>query len=121
MRSAGATLIAIALSGCIGFGGCTVSFPPLAIERTGQLLEDARGGPPVECRGLAIDYCDAGFHVVRQARLPFDAAAVERVVVSCVGTCSPRGGEMRIDVVLDDGTSQLYSNSGYGEFKQSCA
>jgi hypothetical protein len=121
MRPIASVLMTLALAGCIGFGGCRPSFPPLAIEQTGPLLVDPGGGPSVECRNLAATHCEVGFHVVDDPRPGFDVADIDRVVVSCVATCTARGGETRMDVVFRDGTSVVYANGGYGEFKQSCA
>ena len=123
MRWAGLLLVAAILNGCIGFGGCRISFPPLAVEQRVAMLPDPEGGPPVECRGLALGQCDIGFTILDDARpgVGWDVADIDRVVVSCVGTCTVRGGETRLDIVFADGTSELYANGGYGEFEQSCA
>ena len=123
MRGVASLLITLALAGCIGFGGCRPSFPPLAIEQTGPVLVDPDGGPSVECRGLALSQCDIGFVLLDQRRgdEAFEHADVDRIVVSCVGSCSARGGETRADVVMRDGSSMLIANGGYGEFEQSCA
>jgi len=87
------------------------------------MLTDPDGGPPVECRGLAVDRCDYGFEVLDDRRGDTLAPAeVSRIVVSCVGTCTAAGGETRVDAVLvDGGATQLLASGGYGEFEQSCA
>ena len=127
MRSLGGVLLATVLSGCIGFGGCRISFAPLAVEPSGAMLADPDGGPAVECRGLATDQCDIGFSILdplvdeRTGDPTFDVGDVDRIVVACVGACDANGGETRIDLVFANGTSQLYANGGYGEFEQSCA
>lgn len=122
MRWPWSILLAVLLSGCIGIGGCRISFPPLRVEQVGPLLTDPDGGPPVECRGLAVDRCDIGFTILDDRRGDtLDPADVSRIVVSCVGTCTAEGGETRMDVVLADGGTQLMANGGYGEFEQSCA
>jgi hypothetical protein len=123
MRWAGLLLVAVILNGCIGFGGCRIRFPPLAIEQIGVVLPDPDGGPPVECRGLALDQCEIGFGILDEPGpgLDWEVADINRVVVSCVGACTESGGETRLDVVFANGTSELYANGGYGEFEQSCA
>ena len=122
MRWPGLLLVAVLLNGCIGFGGCRISFPPLPLEETGPMLTDPDGGPPVECRGLAVDRCDIGFTVLDDRRGDtLEPSDVSRVVVACVGTCTSAGGEIRVEAVLADGSgSQLMANGGYGEFEQSC-
>ncbi len=78
------------------------------------MLPVPAGGLPIECRGLAADRCRDV--VVELA--PGEVA--QRVVVSCVGRCDDRGGEIRMDVVLASGQPRLVGNGGYGEFEQSC-
>jgi len=122
MRWIAALLLATLMTGC-GLGGCRVSFEPLAVEQSGVVVLDPADGPPVECRGLPVPRCDIGFTVLggRADDDRFAPADVDRVVVACVGTCTPQGGETRIEVILDGGESVLLANGGYGEFEQSCS
>ena len=53
------------------------------------------------------------------SELPEGFENADRVVVSCVGLCTPDGGELRMDVVRGN-TPTLIGNGGYGEFEQSC-
>ena len=44
---------------------------------------------------------------------------IKRIIVSCEGaTCTAAGGAMRMDVVLQDGTTVEVARGGYGEFRQ---
>ena len=110
----GLTLVA----GC-GVGVCSPSFEPIPAEQSGNVVGVTDDGLPVECRGLAADRCrsGAGGDVIPP---DIDRDSVDRMVVSCVGRCTARGGEMRMDLVLDDGETRLVGNGGYGEFEQSC-
>lgn len=117
-------LLAVLLSGCIGFGGCRISFAPLAAgEREIQraTLENPGDGPPVECRLTAAVHCETGFTILDPRGDRFADRTVERIVVSCVGRCTDLGGETRIDAVFVDGGTELVASGGYGEFEQSCA
>lgn len=116
-------ILLVVLTGCIGFGGCRPSFAPLVAEPTGRMLANPDGGPSVECRDLDVSQCDIGFGILAdpQALRGWNVGDIDRIIVACVGTCTARGGETRMDVVFADGTSELYANGGYGEFQQSCA
>jgi hypothetical protein len=108
------------LAAC-GVGGCRIELDPIAVERSGPLLADPAGGPPVECRGLDREQCEVGFGIDADIEARFAERDVDRVVVSCIGACRPEGGEFRIDVLFALGDSENLGLGGYGKFDQSCA
>jgi hypothetical protein len=115
MRWIAAFLLVPALTSC-AIGSCHPEFEALAVEESGMRLPDRADGLGVECRGLEASRCLE----MAEGELPgVDVAESDRIVVSCVGQCTPRGGETRIDVIQGD-QAILIANGGYGEFEQSC-
>lgn len=70
------------------------------------------GGPPIECRQLAQETC-GGVGSIEDGVAGVDLESVDRVIVSCIGRCTPGGGEFRIDVLIDDSTREI-GRGGYG-------
>lgn len=120
-RRALLVLMAPLLLAACGVGECRIELDPIAAERSGPVIADPAGGPPVECRGLDREHCGIGFGLDEQIEERFAGRDVDRVVVSCIGVCRPEGGEFRLDVVFALGDSETLGNGGYGQFEQSCA
>ncbi len=112
-----AFLVASLLAAC-GVGTCDPSFEPVSPEQAGFMIVPRADGVAVECRDVEAERCKS---MADSAPNRTDAfGEVERVVVSCVGGCTPRGGELRMDIVTENRTL-LVANGGYGEFEPSCA
>ena len=103
------------MAGC-GIGPCVPSFKPLDPEQSGEMIAPRAGGVAVECRGVELQRCRSGADGLPEV----NAEEAERIIVSCVGRCTPQGGELRMDVVVHD-EATLLANGGYGEFEQSCS
>jgi hypothetical protein len=112
MRTRFAGIVAaVLLSGCIG-----VDIPPPDLEAVpvgplnAPFARPDGNGPPIECRGLPRDHCDGPGSI----EFGVGGAALEDVdwvIVSCIGTCAPSGGEFRIDVVEGEFTREVGSRS----------
>lgn len=79
------------------------------------MLAPRADGIGVECRNVEPERCRG----MSESELPPSASEAARVVVSCVGRCTRRGGELRLDTVSGN-TTTLVANGGYGEFEQTC-
>ena len=104
-------------AGC--HGGATPDPSPLRTEIIGVILAPTvDDGPPIECRGLDRGRCtSAGSFEGELGGIA--RPAIARVIVSCSGAaCTARGGAMRLDLVLRDGTTVEVARGGYGEFRQ---
>ena len=110
-----ALLLLPVLAAC-NLGTCNPSFEPLDPEQPGVMIAPRADGIEVECRGVERERCRQSANGVPGIDT---LEGVERVVVSCVGRCTARGGELRMDVVIDD-EATFVANGGYGEFEQSC-
>ena len=112
-------LIAGATGGCIGIGVRPATPAPVPAGPLGQILANpGSSGPPIECRGVASERClSAGSIEGMVAGL--DVSGAQRVIVSCEGEpCTPTGGAMRIDLLMNDGSTVEVARGGYGDFHQ---
>jgi hypothetical protein len=109
--------IGLLTAGCLG--GPRPEPSPLKTEVIGAVLPPmVDGGPPIECRGLEHERCtSAGSFEGDLGGIA--RTAIARVIVSCTGaTCTARGGAMRLDLLLQDGSTVEVARGGYGEFRQ---
>ena len=106
-------LVAALLTGCVGIGLPPPDAEPVPVGPLNAPFPRPDGdGPPIECRGLARDRCEApGSIADGVGGVALDE--VERVIVSCIGSCSSNGGEFRIDVVIGDQTREV-GRGAYG-------
>jgi hypothetical protein len=104
-RVLGSLVMAIVLVGCgivdLGEGD------QVSAEQLGPVFARPGGdGPPIECRGLDQEQCLRPGTI--DVTAPWvDVDLIDRVIVSCVGQCSPESGEFRIDLVQDGGTRNI--------------
>ncbi len=105
------TIMAL-LTGCVGFGSPPPPAEAVVAGQLGPVIRPVGGGPPIECRGVARDHCENVGSIGDE--MGIDLADVDRVIVSCIRTCGVRGGEFRIDVVVDGGTREI-ARGGWGE------
>jgi len=130
---------AILMTGLIALiAGCGLAFDPqggpvdrapVSGEEIGPIFPAPNGGPPIECRGLTRERCE-GPGMIEDPRAGVRGPAahwttssvsggVTRVIVSCQSRlCDESGGEFRIDVVFEDGSTQEIGAGGYGETQQ---
>jgi hypothetical protein len=111
-------VVAILLTGCgVTVGEAPPALEPIAAGEVGPVFPRPGGnGPPIECRQLARDRC-LRIGTIEDGTSGVDLVEVDRVIVSCIGRCTPDGGEFRIDVVIDSETRAV-GRGGYGEFEQ---
>jgi hypothetical protein len=108
-----------ATSGCIGIGVRPGPPSPVPAGPLGQILANpGASGPPIECRGVASERClSAGS--IEGMIAGIDVSDAQRVIVSCEGEpCTPAGGAMRIDLLMNDGSTVEVARGGYGDFHQ---
>jgi hypothetical protein len=118
-RAVSATILAVAIGGCIGIGVRPAARSPVPAGPLGQIVADGNASQPaIECRGLARERClSAGS--IEGMIAGIEVGDAERVIVSCEGDpCSAAGGAMRVDLLLRDGTTVEVARGGYGEFRQ---
>jgi hypothetical protein len=118
VRRARVLLVTIALAstlGACGFLGGTVvqDGPPVPAGPLGPVLPPEGGGPAIECRGVPVEQC-RGF--VSQ-----DQQNVVRVIVTCTAACTPEQGEVRIDVLLPDGSTRSMGRGSYASAAEPAA
>ena len=111
----GSIFVALVLTGCgIILGEAGPELEPVPAGPLGPVVAPPGGdGPPIECRGIVRERCvEVG--VLRDGMGGgIDLEAVERVIVSCIGRCTPDAGEFRIDVLVGEHTSEI-ARGGYG-------
>jgi len=131
-RLVAAIVIVGLVSGCgltFQSRGGPIERAPVSGEELGPVFDAPNGGPPIECRGLAEGHCLSPGSIEDPTGGVMDPAAhwttssasadVRRVIVSCeIQRCDDAGGAFRIDVVLEDGSTQEIGRGGYGEFEQ---
>ncbi len=100
------------LTGCVGFGSPPPSAGPVLAGQLGPVIRPVGGGPPIECRGVPHDHCENVGSI--DDEMGIDLADVDRVIVSCTRICGVRGGDFRIDVVVDGKTREI-ARGGWGE------
>ena len=107
-----ALLVIVVLAGCVGFGPPPAESSTVPAGQLGPVIRPAADGAPIECRGIPRNRCeDVG---TIDDGMGIDLAIVDRVIVSCLGICNARGGEFRLDVVVDGGTREI-ARGGWGE------
>jgi hypothetical protein len=109
-------LLVVAIGGCIG---ARPARTPVPAGPLGPIVAAAgESQPAIECRGLAAERClNAGS--IEGMIAGIEVGDAERVIVSCEGDpCTTAGGAMRIDLLLEDGTTVEVARGGYGEFRQ---
>ena len=101
-----ATIALLSLSACGFFGGTVVQDgPPVPAGPLGPVLPGQDGGPPIECRGVPMQQCQSfGFGA--------EPGAV-RVIVTCIGVCTPNNGEVQFDTLHADGTTRSMGQGSY--------
>ncbi len=114
-----ALTITVLIGGCVALGVRTAERSPVPAGPLGRVVADPGAtGPPIECRGIAQDRCMSAGSVEGMIA-GIDVRDAERVIVSCEGDpCTATGGAMRIDLLMDDGTTVEVARGGYGEFRQ---
>jgi hypothetical protein len=102
-----ATIALASTLGACGFlGGTAVQErPPVPAGPRGPVFPGEGGAPAVECRGVPVEQC-RGF--VSQ-----DQQNVVRVIVTCTTACTPVQGDVRIDVLLPDGSTRSMGEGSY--------
>jgi hypothetical protein len=102
-----ATIALASTLGACGLVGGTVvqDGPPVPAGPLGPVFPGEGGAPAVECRGVPVEQC-RGF--VSQ-----DQQNVVRVIVTCTAVCTPEQGEVRIDVLLPDGSTRSMGQGSY--------
>ncbi len=95
-----ASVMALALAGC-GISSVVVDDggPPIAPGPLGPIVQPEGGGPPVECRGVPLEDCK-GFGNMD------GAGDVVRYIVTCTSACTPQKGDVRIDALRSNGTTE---------------
>jgi hypothetical protein len=97
------------------FAGCgltrsvTGEGPPVPAGPLGPIIQGDPGMPPIECRGVPGDSC-RGFQT--------DTDGVLRIIITCTAACTPQRGDVRIDVLKVDGTTE---SRGQGSYENSDA
>lgn len=118
VRGARVLLVTIALAstlGACGFLGGTVvqDGPPVPAGPLGPVFPPEGTAPAFECRGVPVERC-RGF--VSQ-----DQQNVVRVIVTCTAACTPEQGEVRIDVLLPDGSTRSMGQGSYASAAEPAA
>jgi hypothetical protein len=86
---------------------------PIDPDPVGRIFRSPTGGPPTECRGVPEEHCLESTANFADDALGVPRAEVERFVVTCIGACTAREGEFRIDLVLIDGTTRSVGGGGW--------
>lgn len=102
-----ATIALASTLGACGFIGGTVveDGPPVPAGQLGPVFPGEAGSPAFECRGVPLDQC-RGF-------ASQDQPNVVRVIVTCTTACTPEQGQVRIDVLLPDGSTRSIGEGAY--------
>jgi hypothetical protein len=79
--------------------------PPVPAGPLGPVVAGQAGGPPVECRAVPIDECRSMGGV--------DDPNVVRVIVTCMTVCTRAKGDLRIDVLRPNGTTESMGQGSY--------
>jgi hypothetical protein len=103
--AAGSLAMAVGLIGC-GLTRTVVNGdPPVPAGPLGPVVPAQPGGQPIECRGVPIEQCQ-GFGGVGDPN-------VVRVIVTCMTVCTPTKGDVRIDVLRPNGTTESMGQGSY--------
>lgn len=102
-----ATIALMTIFGACGFMTGTIGQdgPPVPAGPLGPVFPGEGGAPAVECRGVPVERC-RGF-------VSLDQQDVVRVIVTCTAACTPEQGEVRIDVLLPDGSTRSAGQGSY--------
>lgn len=109
-RAVAAAVIVLSVTACASES--PERLPPVDAAVIGAVFEQG-DGPPIECRGVPAGHC------LEPGRIQDGIGGValrevDRVIVSCIGTCAADGGAFRIDVVVGDDTREV-ARGGWGE------
>jgi hypothetical protein len=111
VRSRGHVLASVVVALTLGIAGCGLSptvlngDPPVPAGPLGPIVPGQPGSPPVECRGVPIEDCKSMGSV--------DGPNVVRVIVTCMTVCTPAKGDVRIDVLRPDGSTEAMGQGSY--------
>jgi hypothetical protein len=103
-RVAAGVVLAMALAGC-GLVPVGDQGPPVPAGPLGPIVPAEGGGPPIECRGVPIEQC--------QAFGPIGMADVVRYIITCTSVCTPQKGDVRIDALRSNGTTESMGGGSY--------
>ena len=98
---------ALVLSGCEVTRSVVGGPGPIPIGKTGPVVANPNGGPPVECRGIPVQQC------LQSAPGDLGRNDIARVVVTCTKVCTPAQGEFRLDAILADGRVEAMGGGAY--------
>ena len=110
-RPARLLFAAVAVAVAVGLAGCGLTRtvvngdPPVPAGPLGPVVAGQAGAPPVECRGVPIDEC--------QSMGGVDGPDVVRVIVTCMTVCTRAKGDLRIDVLRPNGTTESMGQGSY--------
>lgn len=113
MKAVLGVLACLVLSGCFVVGGAAAPAVDGQVPAgpLGPIIENPEGGPPIECRGVPRDQCLSFGNV--EADPAEDPNKVVRTIVTCLKVCTPQRGDVRIDVLMVDGTVLANGQGGY--------
>jgi hypothetical protein len=99
--------MALVVAGC-GLSSVVVDdgAPPVPPGPLGPIVQPAGGGPPVECRGVPLSEC-------KSVGDEDPNGDVVRYIVTCTAVCTPEKGEMRIDALRSNGTTDLLAQGAW--------
>lgn len=110
-RPARHLLTAVVVAVAVGLAGCGITptilngDPPVPAGPLGPIVPGQAGAPPVECRGVPLEQCQ-GFGGIGDPN-------VVRVIVTCMTVCTAAKGEVRIDVLRPNGTTESMGQGSY--------
>jgi hypothetical protein len=97
--------IAVGLAGCDLTRTVVNGDPPVPAGPLGPIVPGQAGAPPVECRGIPIEQC--------QSMGGVGGGNIVRVIVTCMTVCTPAKGDVRIDVLRPNGTTESMGQGSY--------
>jgi hypothetical protein len=103
-RVVACSLVTLALAGC-GLVPVGDQGPPVPAGPLGPIVQADGGGPPIECRGVPIEQCQGWGNV--------GVADVVRWIVTCTSVCTPQQGDVRIDALRSNGTTESMGGGSY--------
>lgn len=101
--------LVLAAVGLLAFVGCSLvpvqNGPPVPPRPLGPIVQAEGAGPPVECRGVPVEQC-RGFAGSGEAD-------VVRYIITCTSACTPRQGDVRVDILGTNGVTRSAGNGSY--------
>ncbi len=99
----------LAIVALLVLGGCGLipvqNGPPVPPGPLGPIVQADGGGPPVECRGVPLEQC-RGFGNSGDPN-------VVRYIITCTTVCTPDNGDVRIDILSQNGETRSNGNGSY--------